>query len=65
MERAAVIFAVQVRGTVAELATTEQRIASSTAEIAQQDRGAQPDPTAQQVRRPIPKRGSSGWVPAG
>jgi hypothetical protein len=54
----------QVRSTVAELAVTEQRIASSTAELA--DRGSQSDTKpAQQARTPIAKRGSSGWVPAG
>ena len=56
----------QVRGTAAVLAAAEQRVASFTAELAQQDRGAQPEAKpAQQVRRPIPKRGSSGWVLAG
>jgi hypothetical protein len=56
----------QVRGTAAALAEAEQRVASFTAELAQLDRGAQPaaEP-AQQVRRPIPKGGSSGWMPAG
>ena len=33
----------QVRITAAELAAAEQRVASFTAELAQQDRGAQPD----------------------
>jgi hypothetical protein len=56
----------QVRSTVAELAATEQRIASSTAELAQLDRGAEQDAKhAQQNRAPIAKNGSSGWVPAG
>jgi hypothetical protein len=52
----------QVRGTAAALAEAEQRVASFTAELAQQDRGAQP---AQQIRKSIAKRGSSGWVPTG
>ena len=56
----------EVRGTAAALAEAEQRVASFTAELAQQDRLAQPDAKpAQQIRKPIPKRGSSGWVPAG
>jgi hypothetical protein len=56
----------EVRGTAAALAEAEQRVASFMAELAQPDRAAQPDAKpAQQVRRPIPKRGSSGWVPAG
>ena len=56
----------QVRGTVAELAATEQRIASSTAELGQLVRGAEQDAKpAQQNRTPIAKHGSSGWVPAG
>jgi ABC-type transporter Mla subunit MlaD len=56
----------QVRGTAAALAEAEQRVASFTAELAQQDRGAQPDTKpAQQTRAPIAKRGGSGWVAAG
>jgi hypothetical protein len=53
----------QVRGTVAELAATEQRVASFTVELAQ---GAEQDAKpAQQNWTPIARRGSSGWVPAG
>jgi hypothetical protein len=52
----------EVRGTTAALGETEQRVASFTAELAQQDQGAQP---AQQTRTPIAKCGNSGWVPAG
>jgi hypothetical protein len=51
----------EVRSTVAELAATEQRVTSSTAELAQLDQGA----PAQQRRTPIAKGGGSGWVPAG
>jgi len=51
-----------VRGTAAALAEAEQRVASATAELAQQDLGAQP---AQQTRGPIARRGNSGWVAAG
>ena len=52
----------EVRGTAAALAEAEQRVASVTAELAQQGLGAQ---TAQQIRAPIAKRGNSGWVAAG
>ena len=52
----------EVRGTAAALAEAEQRVASATAELAQQGPGAQP---AQQTRAPIAKRGTSGWVAAG
>jgi hypothetical protein len=55
----------QVRSTAAELAATEQRVASFTAELAQLDLGAQDAKPVQQPRTPIAKRGSSGWVPAG
>jgi hypothetical protein len=56
----------QVRGTTAALAEAEQRVASFTAELAQQDRLAQPDAKpAQQIQAPVAKRRSSGWVPAG
>jgi ABC-type transporter Mla subunit MlaD len=56
----------QVRGTAAALAEAEQRVASFTAELAQQDRGVQsPANSAQQIRTRISKGGSSGWVPAG
>jgi len=56
----------QVRGTTAALAEVEQRVASFTAELAQQDLGAQRDAnSAQQSRRPIGRRGTSGWVAAG
>jgi ABC-type transporter Mla subunit MlaD len=56
----------QVRGTAAALTEAEQRVASFTAELAQQDRGAQSDANSgQQIRTHISKGGSSGWVPAG
>ena len=55
----------QVRGTTAALAEAEKRVASFTAELAQQDRGAQPDAeSAQPIWTPIAKR-AAGWVPAG
>ena len=49
----------EVRGTAAALGETEKRVASFTAELAQQDHGAHP---AQQTRTPVAKRGNSGWV---
>ena len=56
----------QVRGTTAALAEVEQRVASFTAELVRLDRGAQRDAKpAQQIRTPIRRRDSSGWVPAG
>jgi hypothetical protein len=60
------VLIAQVRGTAAALAEAEQRVASFTAELAQQDRGAQIDAnSAQQIRTRISKGGGSGWVPAG
>jgi hypothetical protein len=56
----------QIRGTTAALAEAEQRVASFTAELAQQAPLAQPDAKpAQPIRTPIAKRGTSGWVAAG
>jgi hypothetical protein len=57
---------VQVRSTAAALAEAEQKVAAFKAELAQQAHGAQLDASsAQPIRTPIAKRGSSGWVPAG
>jgi hypothetical protein len=56
------VLIAEVRGTAAALAEAEKRIASATAELAQQGPGAQP---AQQPPAPIAKRGNSGWVAAG
>jgi hypothetical protein len=50
----------QVRGTTAVLAEAEQRVASFTAELAQQPQLAQSAPPIRTA-----KRGSSGWVAAG
>jgi hypothetical protein len=55
----------QVRGTTAALAEAEQRVASFTAEIAQQDRRDQPEAKPAQPIGPAAKRRSSGWVAAG
>jgi hypothetical protein len=54
----------QVRGTAAELAVTEQKVAAFKAELARQEHGAQLDTALQRSIRPIPKR-ASGWLPAG
>ena len=52
----------EMRGTAAALAEAEQRVASATAELAQQDLGAQP---AQQTRRPLQGVATpDGWPPA-
>jgi hypothetical protein len=52
-----------VRGTTAELAIAEQKVAAFKAELAQQEYGAQLDSALQRAIRPIPKR-NSGWLPA-
>jgi hypothetical protein len=49
-----------VRGTAAELALAEQKVAAFKAELAQQERGAQLDSARQRAIRPIPRR-QSGW----
>jgi hypothetical protein len=55
----------QVRGTTAELAQAEQKVAAFKAELAQQEHGAQLDAALQRAMpmQPLPKR-VSGWVPA-
>ena len=56
----------QVRGTAAALAEAEQKVAAFKAELAQQDHGTRLDASsALQIRTPLAKRSSSGWVPAG
>lgn len=55
----------EVRGTTAALAEAEQKVASATAELAQQDRVQLDAKPAQQIPGPIAKRGNSGWVPVG
>jgi len=52
-----------VRGTAAELADAEQRVAAFKAKLAQQAHAAQLDSARQRAIRPIPKR-NSGWLPA-
>jgi hypothetical protein len=54
----------QVRGTTAELAQAEQKVAAFTAELAQQEHGAQCDSALQRLIGPLPKQVSSGWLPA-
>jgi hypothetical protein len=56
----------EVRGTTAALAEAEQKVASCTAELAQQDQTAHPaTKPVQQTPRLISNRSSSGWVAAG
>jgi hypothetical protein len=52
-----------VRGTAAELAAAEQKVAAFKAELAQQAHGEQLDSARQRAVRPIPRR-QSGWLPA-
>lgn len=52
-----------VRGTAAELAAAEQKVAAFKAELAQQEQGDQLDAALQRAIGPIPNR-SSGWLPA-
>ena len=56
----------QVRDTAAALAEAEQKVAAFKAELAQQEHGAQLDASSALLRavKPIPKRVSSGWLPA-
>jgi hypothetical protein len=52
-----------VRGTAAELAVAEQKVAAFKAELAQHAHGAQLDSARQRAIQPIPRR-QSGWLPA-
>jgi uncharacterized protein YhaN len=54
----------QVRGSAAALAEAEKKVATFKAELAEQDHELDAS-SAQPIRTPIAKRGSSGWVPAG
>jgi len=54
----------QVRGTTAELAAAEQKVAAFKAELARQAHGAQNDASSAAVTPLIPKRARSGWLPA-
>jgi len=56
----------QVRESAASLAQAEQRVAAFKAELAEQAKDAERSVSAAPVRsiRSIPKRASSGWVPA-
>jgi hypothetical protein len=58
----------QVRGTATALAEAEQKVAAVKTELSQQQKhGAQIDASSSLLRaaKPIPKRVSSGWLPAG
>jgi len=56
----------QVRGTAAELAQAEQKVAAFRTELAQQEHGAQLDASSALLRSidPMPKCANSGWLPA-
>jgi hypothetical protein len=54
----------QIRGTAAELAEAEQKVAAFKAELAQQEHGAQCDSAPQRAIEPLPMRVSSGWLRA-
>jgi hypothetical protein len=57
----------QVRGTTAALAEAEQKVVAFKAELARQDHRTQPDAGSalrSRMRTPVPKRVSTGWVPA-
>ena len=57
----------QVRGTASALVEAEQKVATVKAELAQKDHGAQLDASSNLLKhvKPTPKRGRSGWLPAG
>ena len=56
----------QVRGTTAALAEAKQKVVAFEAELAQQEHGARLDASSARLMavKPIPKRVSSGWLPA-
>jgi hypothetical protein len=54
----------QVRETAASLAQAEQRVAAFKAELTEQAKEAERNPAPVRAIRSIPKRASSGWVPA-
>ena len=57
----------QVRGTTAALAEAEQKVVAFKAELARQDHKTQPDASSAPrsgIRTRVPKRVSTGWVPA-
>jgi hypothetical protein len=57
----------QIRGTATALAQAEHKVAAVKAELSQQKHGTQLDASSATLRvaKPIPKRASSGWLPAG
>jgi hypothetical protein len=57
----------QVRGTATALAEAEQKVAAVKAELARIDPGARLNARSAPLKdvKPTPKRGSSGWLPAG
>jgi hypothetical protein len=57
----------QIRSTATAVAEAEQKVAAVKVELAQQERGTKLDASAALLKtaKPIPKRASSGWLPAG
>jgi hypothetical protein len=57
----------QIRGTATALAEAEQKVAAVKAELSQQKHETRLDASSAMLRaaKPIPKRVSSGWLPAG
>ena len=53
----------QVRGTAADVAQAEEKVAAFKAELAQQEHGARL-PILLRSMEPSPKRANSGWLPA-
>ena len=57
----------QIRGTATALAEAEQKVAAVKAELSQQKHRTPLNASSAMLRaaKPIPKRVSSGWLPAG
>jgi hypothetical protein len=57
----------QIRGTATTLAEAEQKVAAVKTELSRQKHGAKLDASAALLgtAKPAPKRGRSGWLPAG
>jgi hypothetical protein len=57
----------QIRGTATALAEAEQKVAAVKIELSQQKHGAKLGASSALLScaKPIPKRVSSGWLPAG
>jgi hypothetical protein len=57
----------QIRGTATALAEAEHKVATVKAELSQQKHATRLDANSAALRaaKPMPKRVSSGWLPAG